>query len=98
MDDKKSDCTELLFEAIASLETADECRSFFSDLCTAQEIKAFARRIEIAKLLRSNHVYSDIMRRTGASTAIISRVKRSFEAGGGGYDVVFGRLGGEDGE
>lgn len=89
MDDKKSDYTELLFEAIASLKDAEECRSFFGDLCTSQEIKAFAQRIEIARLLGEGRVYSDIMRITGASTAIISRVKRSI---GGGYGIAFSRL------
>ena len=40
-----------------------------------------------------NHVYSDIVAETGASTATISRVNRSISYdGSGGYNIVFDRL------
>ncbi|MBQ1537828.1 MAG: TrpR-like protein, YerC/YecD, partial [Ruminococcus sp.] len=44
-------------------------------------------------LLTENHVYSDIVKETGASTATISRVNRSlaYDAAGG-YAIVFDRL------
>ena len=82
-----------LFEAVLCLETVEECRSFFKDLCTIPELKALSQRFQVAKLLTENHVYSDIVAETGASTATISRVNRSIAYdGSGGYSVVFERL------
>lgn len=82
-----------LFNAVLCLETVDECRLFFKDLCTIPELKALSQRFQVAKLLTENHVYSDIVAETGASTATISRVNRSISYdGSGGYSVVFDRL------
>ena len=82
-----------LYEAILCLETVEECRLFFKDLCTIPELKALSQRFQVAKLLVENHVYSDIVGETGASTATISRVNRSISYdGSGGYNIVFDRL------
>ena len=85
-----------LFEAVICLETVEECRAFFKDLCTVPELKALSQRYQVAKLLTENHVYSDIVAQTGASTATISRVNRSISYdGSGGYSIVFDRLKGK---
>ena len=68
---------EFLFSAILKLETMEECYNFFEDLCTMPELKALSQRIQVAKMLSEKKVYSDIVAETGASTATISRVKRS---------------------
>lgn len=82
-----------LFEAILCLKNIEECRLFFKDLCTVPELKALSQRFQVAKLLTENHVYSDIVGETGASTATISRVNRSLAYdGNGGYGIVFDRL------
>lgn len=82
-----------LFEAVLCLETVEECRLFFKDLCTVPELKSLSQRFQVAKLLSENHVYSDIVGQTGASTATISRVNRSLAYdGNGGYGIVFDRL------
>ena len=82
-----------LFEAILCLENIEECRLFFKDLCTVPELKSLSQRFRVAKLLTENHVYSDIVAETGASTATISRVNRSLAYdGNGGYNIVFDRL------
>lgn len=82
-----------LYEAVLCLETVEECRLFFKDLCTIPELKALSQRFQVAKLLVENHVYSDIVSETGASTATISRVNRSISYdGSGGYNIVFDRL------
>ena len=39
------------------------------------------------------HIYTDIVSRTGASTATISRVARALNYGSDGYALVFDRLG-----
>lgn len=82
-----------LFEAILCLENIDECRQFFKDLCTVPELKSFSQRFQVARMLTDKHVYSDIVKETGASTATISRVNRSLSYdGSGGYNIVFERL------
>lgn len=84
--------TDGLFEAILLLETAEECYNFFEDICTVSEIKAMAQRLEVAKMLRQGHTYTDIAEKTGASTATISRVNRCFNYGADGYKLVLDRL------
>lgn len=81
-----------LFEAILTLETVEECFDFFEDLCTVPELKALSQRFLVAKMLDQSHVYSDIVKQTGASTATISRVNRSLSYGTGGYETVFARM------
>lgn len=88
----KSPQTDDFFEAVLSLKTIDECYNFFEDACTVQEIKAFSQRFAVAKMLKDNCVYNDIVKATGASTATISRVSRSLNYGSNGYDLVFDRL------
>ena len=84
---------EYLFKAILSLETMEECYNFFEDLCTVPELKALSQRLEVAKMLSKGSVYSDIVAKTGASTATISRVNRSLNYGSDGYKAVFERVG-----
>jgi len=88
---------EHLFKAILQLKTEEECRAFLEDLCTVNELSAISQRLYVAKLLCEKHVYNDIVKMTGASTATISRINRSLQFGNGGYDIVFKRLN-SDGE
>ena len=83
---------DFLMEAILALKTKEECYDFFEDLCTIPELKAMSQRLHVAKMLSEKKVYSDIVASTGASTATISRVKRSLDYGCDGYKVVFDRL------
>ena len=83
---------EFLFSAILKLETMEECYAFFEDLCTIPELKALSQRIQVAKMLSERKVYSEIVEKTGASTATISRVNRSLAYGSDGYKIVFERL------
>lgn len=81
-----------LFKSILQLENIDECYDFFEDLCTVQELKSLSQRIVVAKMLSEKCVYADIVAKTGASTATISRVNRSLQYGCDGYDKIFERL------
>jgi TrpR-related protein YerC/YecD len=94
----KNSYADELFKAVLHLQTADECRAFFGDLCTENELAAISQRLYVAKLLHEKHVYSDIVNVTGASTATISRTNRSLRSGNGGYDIIFKRLGDNNGE
>lgn len=87
------DYIALLYKAVLTLETVDECKAFFKDLCTVPEIKAMAQRFAVAKMLSQNCKYNEIVEATGASTATISRVKRSIEyENAGGYNIALDRM------
>lgn len=88
----KNEQTDLLFEAILSLNSLEECYRLFEDLCTIHEIQALAQRLEVAKLLRERTTYHEIAERTGASTATISRVNRCLTYGSDGYNIVLDRM------
>lgn len=87
-----------LFDAILMLKNRDECYDFFSDLCTVNELISLSTRLEVASLLRKKETYQEIVEKTGASTATISRVKNSMSFGFDGYELVFGRLKGQAGD
>ena len=82
-----------LYEAILSLKTLEECIAFMEDICSVSELKAMEQRFAVAMLLYQGNRYSDILAKTGASSATISRVNRSLQYGADGYDVVMRRLG-----
>ncbi len=88
----KSEQVENLFKAILKLETIEECYRFFEDICTVKEIKAIAQRLEVARLLVQKNTYVEIERKTGASTATISRVNRALNYGVGGYKLALKKL------
>ena len=82
-----------MYKAILSLETVEECMCFFDDLCSMAEIKAMEQRFEVAVLLSKGLVYNEILEKTGASSATISRVNRCLQYGANGYTTAFERLG-----
>ena len=88
----KTEAVDALFQAILSLETKEECYSFFDDLCTVNELLSLSQRFEVATMLRDKKTYLEIAEKTGASTATISRVNRSLNYGSDGYELVFERM------
>ena len=84
--------SELLYESILTLQSVEECRNFFQDLCTMSELRAMEQRIEVAVLLSDGMIYNDILERTGASSATISRVNRALQYGADGYQTVLPRI------
>lgn len=88
----KDAATDKLFEAILTLETIDECYAFFEDVCTINEIKSLAQRLEVAKMLQDKKTYIEIQEVTHASTATISRVNRSLSYGSDGYKIILERI------
>ena len=83
---------EDMYRAILTLRTLDECVRFFDDLCSVSELRAMEQRYQVAALLDKGYIYNDILERTGASSATISRVNRSLQYGADGYTVAFRRL------
>ena len=88
--------SDLLYKAILMLETEEECYNFFQDLCTISEMRSMEQRFEVAKLLNEGMIYNDILEKTGASSATISRVNRSLNYGTDAYRTIFARLAEEE--
>ncbi|MFD3274198.1 YerC/YecD family TrpR-related protein [Paenibacillus dendritiformis] len=83
---------EQLLEVIMKLQSMEECYDFFEDLTTPKELQALSQRLEVAKMLLNGSTYMEIEAETGASTAIISRIKRILHDGNGSYRLMLGRL------
>jgi len=80
-----------LYDTIAQLKDADECRRFFEDLCAPTELRSMEQRYDVGVLLDSGMVYTDILERTGASSATISRVNRILTNGTGAFKELIDR-------
>ena len=80
-----------LYESILELSSMEECIAFFDDLCTVGELRAMEQRYDVACLLDQGLVYTEILERTGASSATISRVNRIFSVGAGGFREMIER-------
>jgi TrpR-related protein YerC/YecD len=81
-----------LFQAMLSLENIDECRAFFSDLFTRQELSAFAQRLQVAKLLLEGNTYEMVRAQVPVSSSTITRINTELRYGSGGYHMVLERL------
>lgn len=79
-----------LFSAILKLESPEDCRKFFEDLCTPAELQAMADRWKVAQLLNDGLPYRTIYEKTGVSTATVTRVARCLEYGEG-YRILLQR-------
>ena len=84
--------SDMLYEAVLTLKTVEECKAFFQDLCTVAELRAMEQRLEVALLLDEGMIYNDILEKTGASSATVSRVNRSINFGMDSYSKLFARM------
>ena len=62
------------------LKTPEQCYRFLQDVCSYSELSAMEQRYNIAEMLVDKRIYTEIMDKTGASSAIISRVSRVLSA------------------
>jgi TrpR-related protein YerC/YecD len=81
-----------LYEAILTLQSPEECRAFFRDLCTPAELQALTDRWAVVELLQQSLPYREIHRLTGVSVTTIGRVARFLLSGSGGYSTAITRL------
>ncbi len=91
MDNFHIEAFDSLFEAVLRLNSVEDCRKFFEDVCTIKELQDISQRLEVAKLLKEGKNYQSISKETGASTATISRVNKCINYGSGGYEIVLGK-------
>ena len=81
-----------LYRAILTLRTEDECRRFFTDLCTPAEVESLVDRWAVVAHLVDSLPYRKIHELTGVSVTTIGRVARFLAAGNGGYQTALKRL------
>ncbi len=80
-----------LLKTIVALKTVEEAQRFFRDLCTIPELQTLAARWQVARLLDQGVPYGQIARRTGVSTATITRINTWRRFGMGGYRLLLDR-------
>ncbi len=80
-----------LMKTIVALKSVEEAERFFRDLCTIPELQTLAARWQVARLLEEGVHYGEIARRTGASTATITRINTWRRFGTGGYRLLLNR-------
>ncbi len=84
--------TELLMKALLSLHTVEDAYRFCEDVLTVNELMSITQRLEVALMLKHRITYQEIAKKTGASTATISRVNRSLLYGAEGYKRVLAEI------
>ncbi|MCI5504653.1 MAG: YerC/YecD family TrpR-related protein [Anaerobutyricum sp.] len=87
-----------MYKAILELKDLDECCNFFEDVCAVTELRSMEQRFEVAKMLKQDKVYTEIMQKTNASSATISRVNRMLNYGTGCLGEIIDRMPGDEEE
>ena len=82
----------LLFKTILDLKNEKECWKFSRDLLTETEIREFANRWKVARMLDQKILYEEIEKTTGMSSTTIARVNKWLTNGKGGYKLMLKRL------
>ncbi len=80
-----------LVDAFVRLRDPQSMTSFLRDLCTTNELDAMGQRLQVARLVDEGLPYHEVSRRTGASTATVTRVAHWLRYGEGGYAIVLRR-------
>lgn len=83
---------DALFETVLGLTSISEAEAFFRDLCTLGELHDMAQRWAVVRMLDGGLHYGEISRRTGASTATITRIAHWLRHGEGGYRTMLDRM------
>lgn len=86
-----NDRTNELAEALLSLKTTQELKSFMRDLMTEDEIIEFGKRWEAARMLSAGVPYSDISKAVGLSSRTVARVAQWLNKGEDGYKLALKR-------
>jgi TrpR-related protein YerC/YecD len=84
--------TDALIEAILRLDDREDAERFLRDLCTLGELRDMAQRWAVVRLLDEGLHYAEISKRTGASTATITRIASWLNHGEDGYRRALARL------
>lgn len=86
------EAVEQLCEALLVLRDGEECRCFFRDLLTPQELSTLAQWLQVARMLCEGCTYDRIRAQIATSSCTITRVSTELQYGSGGYRMVLARL------
>lgn len=92
MNYKPNKAGKALFKALLALKTEEECKKFLRDLLTENEIKEFANRWLVARMLDKKVNYLEIEKETGMSSTTIARINKWLTKGLGGYQLMIDKL------
>ena len=91
-EDWRSPDVDALLDAVVRLDDRDVLAAFLRDLCTLGELRDLAQRWAVVRLLHQGFHYAEISKRTGASTATITRIASWLHHGEGGYRAMLAKL------
>ena len=91
-EDWRTDEVERMIDALLRLETRTEAARFLRDLCTLGELRDMGQRWAVVRMLDEGLHYAEISKRTGASTATITRIASWLHHGEGGYQMMLDKL------
>ena len=86
-----TDKAKELYRAILELKSVDECRKFFRDLCTPEEIASISDRWQMVLMLKEGRSQRTIASELNVSLATVTRVNKWLKKGMGGYRLVLKR-------
>lgn len=90
--DKHNKDISVLFKTILKLKNESEVWKFLRDLLTEAEIKEFANRWRVARMLNKKVSYEEIEKTTAMSSTTIARVNKWLTNGKGGYKLMLKRI------
>ena len=83
-----SEKVENLYRLILKLETVEECKALFEDLCTRKEVANMAERLYAAQLLMEGKTYNQVISETSISSATLSRISQCVQYGKGYSELL----------
>lgn len=83
---KERDYVNELISAFANISSAEDMKTFLSDLCSETELVAIAERLEVAKRLKKGEMYSDVAANMDVSSSLIAKVDDVMKRGSGGFE------------
>lgn len=89
-----------LVKAFLSLKTEAELKAFFRDLMSERDLREFAMRWEIAKMLDAGMSFTQIQEKWDGNEMVsantITKINRWLKEGTGGYKMMIDRMKGEE--
>ncbi|MBU2565940.1 trp operon repressor [Patescibacteria group bacterium] len=80
-----------LTKALLSMKNEAEMLNFLRDVATLEELEALSSRWSVVLELEKGTSYRDIAKKTGVSTATITRIAHWLNNGEGGYKTALSR-------
>lgn len=72
-----------LYQVFLKLETLEDCKDLFDDLCTYKELEQMLQRVNAARYLLNGETYDEVIKKTNISSATLSRVSKCVKYGKG---------------